>query len=120
MSNQGWALKTIIFILNCCHPDSHKNPQRLAWATSPQAFSPLPSHQSITRLFELVQSLLGHTTWLTKAMGNSSDGAACGLVPFTQMETRHFPTGLPTSPHEINTMQDCHNVARTGSMDTHI
>lgn len=42
----------------------------------------------------------------------------CWLVPFTQIETRHFATGLPTSPAPQDRMQDSHNVAMTRSTDT--
>lgn len=57
-------------------------------------------------------------------MGNSNEGivgwlVGC-LVPFTQMETRHFPAELPTSPHKTDKIQDCHNVAMTSSMDTQV
>lgn len=43
-----------------------------------------------------------------------------GFVPFTQMETRHFPAELPTSPHTPKTdrRRDCHSVALTSSTDT--
>lgn len=60
--------------------------------------SPLPQPLSITRVFELVQSLLGHTTWLTEAMGNSNEGTAYWLVPFTRMKRQDTLPGLPTSP----------------------
>lgn len=45
----------------------------MVFAASPDVL-PSPQPLSITQVFELVQSLLGHTTWLTEAMGNSNEG----------------------------------------------
>lgn len=79
--------------------------------------SPLPQPLSITRVFELVQSLLGHTTWLTEAMGNSNEGTAYWLVPFTRMKRQDTLPGLPTSPPRQTECQDSHNVAMARSTD---
>lgn len=68
------------------------------FATSPDVLPP-PQPLSVTQVFELVQSLLGHTTWLTEAMGNSNEGTVCWLVPFTQMETR-LPQDCPPPRQE--------------------
>ena len=71
-----------------------------AWCSPPPPPRVLPALQpsSITRVFELVQSLLGHTTWLTKAMGHSNGGTVCRFGSFYPKETRHLPAELPTSP----------------------
>lgn len=79
--------------------------------------TPLPQPLSITRVFELVQSLLGHTTWLTEAMGNSNEGTAYWLVPFTRMKRQDTLPGLPTSPPRQTECQDSHNVAMARSTD---
>lgn len=93
---------------------------RVWFSSHPQMSSwpPLPQPLSITRVFELVQSLLGHTTWLTEAMGNSNEGTAYWLVPFTRMERQDTLPGLPTSPPRQTECQDSHNVAMTRSTDT--
>lgn len=53
--------------------------------------------------------------------------SSCGLVPSIKTETRCFPHRTAHLPHyhhhhhhKTNKMQDCHNVARTGSTDTTI
>lgn len=53
--------------------------------------------------------------------------SSCGLVPSIKTETRCFPHRTAHLPHhhhhhhhKTNKMQNCHNVARTGSTDTTI
>lgn len=54
-----------------------------AWCSPHPHMPPPPSSQQASLgAFELVQSLLGHTTWLTKAMGNSTEGTVCWFRSF--------------------------------------
>lgn len=55
---------------------------------------------SITRALCLVQSLLGHTTGLTKAKGNSDEGL-CGLTPLIPNRCDMCPRGHPP-PHRAD------------------
>lgn len=108
---------------------SHKNPQP---GCNHILRSP-PLQEAALQGFELVQSLLvvqqgSLKQWEIPVMASSSSSSSsCGLVPSIKTETRCFPTGLPAYPtttnhhhHKTNKMQDCHNVARTGSTDTTI
>lgn len=73
MPKEGWTLWNADFMSNSApNPDIDEPPPGLVSASSPDAL-PAPQPLSSTRVFELVQSLLGHTTWLTKAMGNSNE-----------------------------------------------
>lgn len=58
---------------------------------------PGPRPPSITQVFELVQSLLGHTTWLTEAKGHSNEGTVLLVGSFYRGDktlchrTAHLP-----------------------------
>lgn len=76
-------------------PPNPGPPQGSVSLASPHGL-PTSSQQASLRVFELVQSLLGHTTWLTKAMGNFQ-GGHCSLVSFLSPKWRQdtFPQNCP-------------------------
>lgn len=114
---EGWGLKNMIFTSLFPRPTIPR-----AWCSPPPPPRVLPALQpsSITRVFELVQSLLGHTTWLTKAMGNSNGGTVCRFGSFCPNGDETFSrrtAHLPPPPPQ----QDRQNarLSRHGSDQSH-